>query len=160
MTGQELWKTFSDAGISDEHLKSLGYDLYFARKVPTGDAAVAVNKLAAKLGIEPRFAYAAMNIDPGRTVLEKLADDYGNRKAWDGASPTTRTYIARVAERVKIIRGSGSGPSGGNKAPAQTPQAPKNAAQPATSSKTAWPLAIGLGIIVAGLTYATRLVHA
>lgn len=164
MNGQELWNTFKTAGISDEHLKALGYELYFARKEPKGDAVVAVNKLATKLGIEPRFAYAAMNIDPGRTVLKKLADDYEKRRTWEATAITTRAYLTRIADRVKIIRGGGNGPTGGGtKTPAKaaaaasaSPAAARSSATPAGASKRVWPYVVGLGVVLGGLSYVSH----
>lgn len=109
-TGEELWKAFQDARVPAANLKALGHDLYFARSAPSKDGAAAILPLSGAIEIEPRFAWAAMNIDPGRSLLEKLATDYQQDKPWKDLSETTRAYFVRIAERITIIKRAQKGP--------------------------------------------------
>src|SRR5262249_7242046 len=52
-------------------------------------------------------AYQALNIDPGRRILEQLANDYQNNRAWRDVNPMTKGYMERVAQRVLIVKNAG-----------------------------------------------------
>lgn len=104
MQAQQLWNVILASGIPGAQLKDLGYDLYFARKEPTGDGVKAVKTLASKIGVEPPHMYAAMNVDPGRHALEAFADDYKHDRHWEKTSAAGRAYVERVAQRIAIIQ--------------------------------------------------------
>ncbi len=115
MTGQELWTLFLGAGVPTEQLKTLGYDLYYQKATAEGDASYAVEALAGKLGMSPKFAYeafkrAAAVFESGtlggdrRKALEWLAHDYKGASPWPATGPMTQAFINAAAHNVDVIR--------------------------------------------------------
>ena len=150
MTGEALWKVFLAANVPHHQLKSLGFDLFFARRAPSGDAVLAVNSIASRLGIDPRYAYAAFNTDPGRAVLEQLASDYTAAKPWPSTHMMTHSYITRVAERIAIVMGDGGKGSGGKGTP---PLPPTPAPKAAATGRIASAIAIGAALALLALNF-------
>lgn len=135
MTGEKLWTAFLAANVPSSALKSLGYDLYFARRAPGGEAITAVVMIGKILGVIPRALYVALNSDPGRTVLEKLAADYRAKKSWSSeptvsVSLSTRKYIELTAARLGRIVPTAPPAAGGTPARmARTPVPAGSSAQ-------------------------------
>jgi len=155
MIGEQLWNIFIAAKISDNDLRSLGHDLYFARKAPTGGGVRAVVAFGQKLGIIPRTAYNAMNSDPGRSTLETLGLDYEKRLPWERIHPSTRAYAEKTAERLNRVA-SPPPATGGGGGQRSAPPARSVAAEAATEKKPMWPVivgAVGTVGLIAGLSY-------
>lgn len=166
MTAETLWQLFLDSKVSDAHLKSLGHDLYFMRPAPLGDAKIALDGLSKVFMIVPKFAYAAMNIDPGRKVLEQLAWDYDHRLPWAKVDPGTRGYLEKVAHRIEVIKKASAPPtpptSGASKPSPSLTNTTAAPAAPSQSSKS-WSYAIGAGLFFAVIAvvskYGQSLIH-
>jgi len=99
MTEQDLWIRFLSAGISSNALESLGHDLYFAR-APQRATLSALKGLTTSLETHPAVIWRALNIDPGRDTLERLAADYKARKPWSTTAPSTRAYVTKVVNKI------------------------------------------------------------
>ena len=185
MTGDQLWTLFLTANVADEDLRSLGHDLYFARSAPRGDESHrAVNGLAAKLAMPAKYAYSAMNTDPGRKTLEQMGLDYEKKRPFAATAESTQRYINQIAHRIGIIRtaqkakdGPPPGSPGSPVVPAHVAaQASRTSSGPGTKvartkikqaapkptepSKPLWPVVLGVSVFVGVLSYFSRKGHA
>lgn len=144
MDGSQLWKLFLDAKVAPGDLKELGFDLFWVRSAPhTQDSWRALSALGKALEIPPEFAYQAFNIDPGRTILQQLAEDYRFGRLWTAVAPSTSIYINRVAARVNIIKNA----QDKNKAQAAAAPKPAPATPPAATSKVSTYVALAFSIL-------------
>jgi hypothetical protein len=138
MTGEQLWTLFINAKVADDDLRSLGHDLYFARPAPRGDEANrAVNALAAKLAMTPKYAYSAMNTDPGRKTLEQMGLDYEKKRPFAATAESTQGYINQIARRIVIIQKAQKAKEEGRPPGASPPGSPVVSAHVAQAGKSA-----------------------
>lgn len=145
MDGALLWKLFLDARVPTGDLKALGYDLYWVRNAPhTQESLHAVTALGRLVEIPADFAYQAFNIDPGRSVLQQLADDYQKSRSWGEVAASTSIYINRVAQRVTIIKNAQKKTQG---PAASAPPRPAAAPSPAPTSKVSTYVALAFSIL-------------
>ena len=144
MTGPQLWQILLTTKVPADHLKTLAYDLYYQKPTAEGNGAYAVDALAPKLGIQTKFAYAALKLAAAqfpdgalggdrKMALEWLAHDYQKSSAWEAVNPITNAFVEKVAHNVTVIQDAMA---------KQSPPAPPAAGKPVVRAiKPAVPVA-------------------